>query len=177
MVLTASYCSGHCVSDGFLEEFCCGPKKLTSDSGAMDSDGHEDIPSLMETSPSQDAPHIQGYGERTERHVKPAYRTDAYSVFEDPGGGGHEESFSKSSLDMKKNKSNIISSSSSSSSSSQHHQHFHPAHYSHTSPSHSQHISGHFYPSEQLQLFGHGQVQLSDTDSVLEAAVNSILDC
>ncbi|XP_034165394.1 BRD4-interacting chromatin-remodeling complex-associated protein-like isoform X2 [Pangasianodon hypophthalmus] len=158
--------------DGFLEEFCCGPKKLTSDSGAMDSVGHEEIPTLMETSPSQDTPHIQGYRERTECHIKPAYRTEAYSAFEDPGGGGHEETFSKSSLDMKNKKSNIISSSSS----SQHHQHFHPAHYS-TSPSHSQHSSGHFYPSEQLPSFDHGHVQLSDTDSVLEAAVNSILDC
>ncbi|KAK3529603.1 hypothetical protein QTP70_032015 [Hemibagrus guttatus] len=156
--------------DGFLEEFCCGPKKLTSNSGAMDLDCHEEIPSFMETSPSQDTSHIQGYRERTECHIKPAYRTEAYSAFEDPGGGGHKETFSKSNLDMKKQKSNIISSS------SQHHQHFHPAHYS-TSPSHSQHSSGHFYPSEQLQSFEHGHVQLSDTDSVLEAAVNSILDC
>ncbi|MCJ8738627.1 hypothetical protein PDJAM_G00037920 [Pangasius djambal] len=158
--------------DGFLEEFCCGPKKLTSDSGAKDSVGHEEIPTLMETSPSKDTPHIQGYRESTECHIKPAYRTEAYSAFEDPGGGGHEETFSKSSLDMKNKKSNIISSSSS----SQHHQHFHPAHYS-TSPSHSHHSSGHFYPSEQLPSFDHGHVQLSDTDSVLEAAVNSILDC
>ncbi|KAF7705424.1 hypothetical protein HF521_020710 [Silurus meridionalis] len=155
--------------DGFLEEFCCGPKKLTSNSGAMDSVGHEEIPSLMETSPSQDTPHVQGYNERTECHIKPAYRTEAYSDFEDPGGGGHEETFTKSSVDMKKKKSNIISS-------SQHPQHFHPAQYS-TSPSHSQHSSGHFYPSEQLQSFEHGHVQISDTDSVLEAAVNSILDC
>lgn len=158
--------------DGFLEEFCCGPKKLVSNSGAMDSVGHEEIPSLMETSPSQDT--SEAYRERTECHIKPAYRTEAYSAFEDPGGGRHEETFSKGSLDMKKTKSNIISSSSSSS--SQHHQHFHPAHYS-TSPSHSQHSSGHFYPSEQLQSLDHGHVQLSDTDSVLEAAVNSILDC
>lgn len=169
-VMTASYCFVLCVADGFLEEFCCGPKKMTSISGGTDSIGHEEIPSLMETSPSQDTPHIQGYGERTQCHIKPTYRTEAYSAFEDPGGG---ETFSKSSLDMKKMKSNNISSSSSS---SQHHQHFHPAHYS-TSPSRSQHSSGHFYPSEQLQSFDHGHIQLSDTDSVLEAAVNSILDC
>ncbi|XP_053367052.1 BRD4-interacting chromatin-remodeling complex-associated protein-like isoform X1 [Clarias gariepinus] len=157
--------------DGFLEEFCCGPKKLASNLEAMDSPCNEEIPVLMETSPLPDTPHMQGYKERTECHIKPAYRTDAYSAFEDPGGGGgHEETFSKSSLDMKKKQSNIISSSS-----SQHH-HFHSAHYS-TSPSHSQHSSGHFYPSEQLQTFEHGHVQLSDTDSVLEAAVNSILDC
>ncbi|GAA6104668.1 BRD4-interacting chromatin-remodeling complex-associated protein-like [Tachysurus ichikawai] len=157
--------------DGFLEEFCCGPKNLTSNSEAMDSDGLEESTIFMETSPSQDTSHIQGYRERTECHIKPAYRTEAYSAFEDPGGGGHEETFSKNNLDMNKKKSNIISSSS-----SQHQQHFHPAHYS-TSPSHSQHSSGHFYPSEQLQSFEHGHVQLSDTDSVLEAAVNSILDC
>lgn len=169
-MLIVSYSSVLCVADGFLEEFCCGPKKLTSNSGDIDSVDQEEIPSLMETSPSQDTPHMQGYGERTERNIKPTYRTEAYSAFEDPGGGGHEETFSKSSLDMKRKISNNISSS------SQQHQHFHPAHYS-TSPSHSQHSSGHFYPSEQLQSFDHGHVQLSDTDSVLEAAVNSILDC
>lgn len=171
MVLIVSYCSVLCVADGFLEEFCCGSKKLTSNSGAIESVGHEEIPSLMETSPSPDTPHIQGYGERTEYYIKPTHRTDAYSAFEDPGGGEHDETLSKSSLDMKMKKSNNISSSS-----SQHHQHFHPAHYS-TSPSRSQHSSGHFYPTEQLQSFDHGHIQLSDTDSVLEAAVNSILDC
>lgn len=124
----------------------------------------------METSPSKDTPHIQGYRERTEYHIKPTYRTEAYSDFDDPGGGGHKETFSKSSPDMKKKKSSNISSS------SQHHQHFHPAHYS-LSPSRSQHSSGHFYPAEQLQSFDHGHIQLPDTDSVLEAAVNSILDC
>ncbi|KAF4084991.1 hypothetical protein AMELA_G00112420 [Ameiurus melas] len=77
--------------DGFLEEFCCGPKKLVSNSGAMDSVGHEEIPSLMETSPSQDTQ--QAYRERTECNIKPAYRTEAYSAFEDPGGGRHEETF------------------------------------------------------------------------------------
>lgn len=143
---------------------------MNSNSGAIDSVGHEEIPSLMETSPSQDTPHIQGYGERTECHIKPTYRTETYSAFEDPGGGGYEETPSKSRLDMNKKTSNNISSSS-----SQQHQHFHPAHYS-TSPSNSQHSSGHFYPAEQLQSFDHSHVQLSDTDSVLEAAVNSILD-
>lgn len=161
------YSSVLCVTDGFLEEFCCGPKKLNSNSGAIDSVGHEEIPSLMETSPSQDSPHIQGYRERTECHINPTYRTETYSAFEDPGGGGHEETLSKSRLDMRKKTSN--------NSSSHQHQHFHPAHYS-TSPSHSQHSSGNFYPSEQLQSFDHSHVQLSDPDSVLEAAVNSILD-
>ncbi|TSK14788.1 BRD4-interacting chromatin-remodeling complex-associated protein-like [Bagarius yarrelli] len=152
--------------DGFLEEFCCGPKKLAANSGAMDTDGHEDIPSFMDTSPSQDTPQIQGYRERTECDRKPNYRTEACSASEDPGGGAHADTFSKTDLDMKKKKSSIISSS------SQHHQNFHPAHYS-TSPSQSQHTSGHFYPSEQLQSFERGHVQQSDTDSVLEAAVNS----
>ncbi|XP_076855610.1 BRD4-interacting chromatin-remodeling complex-associated protein-like isoform X2 [Brachyhypopomus gauderio] len=161
--------------DGFLEDFCCGPKILTSSSGVMDTLGHEVIPSLMGTVPSQDMTHTGEGEEGRGGYIEPDYRTEPYSAFEDSGGGGqanHGETAIKITLNIKKKRSNNVISSSS----SQHHQCLHPAQYS-VSPSHSQHGSAQLYTPEQPLPLDHSHVSLSDTDSVLEAAVNSILEC
>ncbi|XP_072523880.1 BRD4-interacting chromatin-remodeling complex-associated protein-like isoform X2 [Salminus brasiliensis] len=162
--------------DGFLEDFCCGPKMKTSGSGATDSVQHEGFPSLMGTSPSQDmTANIESGGEGRNIYMEPAYRTESYPDFEDPGGGQqggrHGETAIKITIDLKKKRSsNIISSS------SEHHQRLHHTQYS-ACPSQSQHNSAQLYPPEQPLPLDHGHVSLADTDSVLEAAVNSILEC
>lgn len=100
-------------------------------------------------------------------HTEPAYRTES----QQQGMEEHRRSPIKCILDLKKKKSiNLISSN------SQH------THYP-TSPSQSQHSSAQGYPSslgrgheEQLPS-DHSHTSLADTDSVLEAAVNSILEC
>ncbi|KAK1794042.1 hypothetical protein P4O66_010946 [Electrophorus voltai] len=161
--------------DGFLEDFCCGPKILTSSSGAMDTIGREGIPSLMGTAPSQDTTYTGEGEEGRGGYIEPDYRTESYSAFEDSGGGDqgeHGETAIKITLNLKKKRSNNVISSSS----SHHHQCLHPAPYS-ASPSHSQHSSAQLCTPEQPLSLDHSQVSLSDTDSVLEAAVNSILEC
>uniref|UniRef100_A0A4W4EJW3 GLTSCR protein conserved domain-containing protein n=1 Tax=Electrophorus electricus TaxID=8005 RepID=A0A4W4EJW3_ELEEL len=108
-------------------------------------------------------------------YIEPDYRTESYSAFEDSGGGDqgeHGETAIKITLNLKKKRSNNVISSSS----SHHHQCLHPAPYS-ASPSHSQHSSAQLCTPEQPLSLDHSQVSLSDTDSVLEAAVNSILEC
>uniref|UniRef100_A0A3B4D9R8 GLTSCR protein conserved domain-containing protein n=1 Tax=Pygocentrus nattereri TaxID=42514 RepID=A0A3B4D9R8_PYGNA len=101
-------------------------------------------------------------------------KPESYPAFEESGGGKqgeYGETAIKITIDMKKKRSNNIISSS-----SQHHQRLHHARHS-TSPSHSQHSSAQPYPPEQALSLDHSQVSLADTDSVLEAAVNSILEC
>uniref|UniRef100_A0A8B9REG8 BRD4 interacting chromatin remodeling complex associated protein like n=1 Tax=Astyanax mexicanus TaxID=7994 RepID=A0A8B9REG8_ASTMX len=159
--------------DGFLEDFCCGPKKKTLSSGATDSLPNEDFPSLMGTSPCQDMTSNEDSDEEGRSiHMEPAYRTEPYSAFEDPGGGKqmeHGGTSIKITIDLKKKRSNNFLCSSSES-----HQHLHHAPYSTSpSPSHSDQL----YPPEQPMSSDHGHVSLADTDSVLEAAVNSILEC
>lgn len=159
--------------DGFLEDFCCGPKKKTLSSGAADSLLHAGFPRLMGTSPSQDT---ESSGESRSIHMEPAYRTEPYSAFEDPGGGqqveqGHGEPSIKITIDLKKKRSNNFICNS-----SEPHQHHNHAPYS-TSPRPAQHISDQLYPPEQPLSVDHGHGLLADTDSVLEAAVNSILEC
>ncbi|XP_066522208.1 BRD4-interacting chromatin-remodeling complex-associated protein-like isoform X2 [Hoplias malabaricus] len=159
--------------DGFLEEFCCGPKKMISNSGAMDSFDHDEFPSLMGTSPSQELKNIEGSEEGRDIYMEPAYRTESYSAFEDPGGGqlrDHGETAIKITIDMKKKKANNVFSSSS------HHHRLHDAQHS-TSPIQSQHNTAQLYLPEPSLSLDHGHVSLADTDSVLEAAVNSILEC
>uniref|UniRef100_A0A8B9KG66 BRD4 interacting chromatin remodeling complex associated protein like n=1 Tax=Astyanax mexicanus TaxID=7994 RepID=A0A8B9KG66_ASTMX len=161
------------VADGFLEDFCCGPKKKTLSSGATDSLPNEDFPSLMGTSPCQDMTSNEDSDEEGRSiHMEPAYRTEPYSAFEDPGGGKqmeHGGTSIKITIDLKKKRSNNFLCSSSES-----HQHLHHAPYSTSpSPSHSDQL----YPPEQPMSSDHGHVSLADTDSVLEAAVNSILEC
>ncbi|XP_017551594.1 BRD4-interacting chromatin-remodeling complex-associated protein-like isoform X1 [Pygocentrus nattereri] len=159
--------------DGFLEDFCCGPKKMTSRSESLDSVEYEGFPSLMGASPSQDTTNMEG-AQGTDICTEPAYRTESYPAFEESGGGKqgeYGETAIKITIDMKKKRSNNIISSS-----SQHHQRLHHARHS-TSPSHSQHSSAQPYPPEQALSLDHSQVSLADTDSVLEAAVNSILEC
>ncbi|KAI4873195.1 hypothetical protein NFI96_019320 [Prochilodus magdalenae] len=159
--------------DSFLEEFCCGPKKTTLSSGAMDSVEHEEFPSLMRTSPVQDMTNIEG-AQGKDIYMEPAYRTESYTAFEDPGGGqqgAHGETAIKITIDLKNKRSNNIISSS-----SQHHQRLHHPQHS-TSPSQSQPSSAQLYSPEQPLSVDHSHVSLADTDSVLEAAVNSILEC
>lgn len=156
--------------DGFLEDFCCGHKKKTSSSGATDSFLHEGFPSLMGTSPCQDMTSNEESDEEGRSiHMEPAYRTEPYSAFEDPGGGQQVErgeTSIKITIDLKKGKkrsNNFICSSSES------HQHHHAPYSKSPSPS--------LYTPEQPLSLDHGHVSLADTDSVLEAAVNSILEC
>ncbi|KAL2078283.1 hypothetical protein ACEWY4_025968 [Coilia grayii] len=131
------------------------------------------------------------------------YRTEYQPGFEDPGGGpkqqqqqqqqqGGGHTAAKSILEMKKNQrcsnNNVIISSG-----YHQHQHPHPLPHSHQQPhyqvSHSSSTSPGQHSSAQVQVSGqgrsHGQAPppehshqpLLETDSVLEAAVNSILEC
>lgn len=147
---------------------------MTSRSRATDSADNEEFPSLMGTSPSQDMSNTGGGGEDRSIYMEPAYRTESHPAFEDPGGGQHgehRETPIKITIDMKKKRANNVISSS-----SPHHQRLHHAQHS-TSPGQFQHSSGHLCPPEQPLSSDHGHVSLADTDSVLEAAVNSILEC
>uniref|UniRef100_A0A672M9P7 BICRA like chromatin remodeling complex associated protein n=1 Tax=Sinocyclocheilus grahami TaxID=75366 RepID=A0A672M9P7_SINGR len=141
------------LSDGFLEDFCCGTKLKIQSAEVLTPASHEGNPSVMETSPRHSISHTGRDGQGMNSHREPAYRTEP----QQQGMEEHRRTPIKCILDLKKKKSiNLISSN------SQH------AHYP-TSPSQSQHSSQH--------LSDHSHAPLADTDSVLEAAVNSILEC
>ncbi|XP_016122722.1 GLTSCR1-like protein [Sinocyclocheilus grahami] len=153
--------------DGFLEDFCCGTKLKIQSAEVLTPASHEGNPSVMETSPRHSISHTGRDGQGMNSHREPAYRTEP----QQQGMEEHRRTPIKCILDLKKKKSiNLISSN------SQH------AHYP-TSPSQSQHSSAQGYPSnlvqghEQQHLSDHSHAPLADTDSVLEAAVNSILEC
>uniref|UniRef100_A0A673KI27 GLTSCR1-like protein n=1 Tax=Sinocyclocheilus rhinocerous TaxID=307959 RepID=A0A673KI27_9TELE len=153
--------------DGFLEDFCCGTKLKIQSAEILTPAVHEGNPSVMETSPRHSISHTGRDGQGMNSHREPAYRTEP----QQQGMEEHRRTPIKCILDLKKKKSiNLISSN------SQH------AHYP-TSPSQSQHSSAQGYPSnlvqghEQQHLSDHSHAPLADTDSVLEAAVNSILEC
>ncbi|KAA0725000.1 BRD4-interacting chromatin-remodeling complex-associated protein-like [Triplophysa tibetana] len=148
--------------DGFFEDFCCGSKKRIPSPEVI----HEENPSGLEKSTRLPMSHTGRDGQRENSHREPAYRTDSQPEKETQE---HRRSPIKCILNIKKIKSNLISS-------SQH------AHYP-ASPSQSQHSPAQSNPSErgrsqEQQLSSdHSQTSLADTDSVLEAAVNSILEC
>ncbi|XP_016427670.1 GLTSCR1-like protein [Sinocyclocheilus rhinocerous] len=153
------------LSDGFLEDFCCGPKLKIRSTEVLTPATHEGNPSVMETSPRHSISHTGRDGQGMNSHTEPAYRTEP----QQQGMEEHRRTPIKCILDLKKKKfNNLISSN------SQH------AHYP-TSPSQSQHSSAQGYPSNLGQ--GHEHQLPSDhshtplADSVLEAAVNSILEC
>ncbi|XP_056626825.1 BRD4-interacting chromatin-remodeling complex-associated protein-like isoform X2 [Triplophysa dalaica] len=148
--------------DGFFEDFCCGSKKRIPSPEVS----HEENPSGMGTSTRLPMSHTGRDGQRENSHREPAYRTDSQPEKETQE---HRRSPIKCILNIKKIKSNLISS-------SQH------AHYP-ASPSQSQHSPAQSNPSgrgrsqEQQLSSDHSETLLADTDSVLEAAVNSILEC
>uniref|UniRef100_A0A671LIA7 GLTSCR1-like protein n=1 Tax=Sinocyclocheilus anshuiensis TaxID=1608454 RepID=A0A671LIA7_9TELE len=151
--------------DGFLEDFCCGPKLKIRSTEVLTPATHEGNPSVMETSPRHSVSHTGRDGQGMNSHTEPAYRTEP----QQQGMEEHRRTPIKCILNLKKTKfNNLISSN------SQH------AHYL-TSPSQSQHSSAQGYPSNLGQ--GHEHQLPSDhshtplADSVLEAAVNSILEC
>ncbi|XP_041829398.1 BRD4-interacting chromatin-remodeling complex-associated protein-like [Melanotaenia boesemani] len=153
--------------DNFLEDFCCGMKsKLFQDP----------VPTQPTTSCNWD--------QSEQDSMEPPYRTETQSGYGDPGGGGavgpgsagdphlpHLEN--KSMSDIKRSQQYFGSSSTGSSSS-----------YPQGKPSHFAAPSG----QTLFQVSHHHPVQPSyspqltspphpDTDSALEAAVNSILEC
>ncbi|KTG42684.1 hypothetical protein cypCar_00001676 [Cyprinus carpio] len=153
--------------DGFLEDFCCGPKLKIRSTEVLTPATHEGNPSVMETSPRHSISHTERDGQGVNSHTEPAYRTEPQQQRMEE----HRRTPIKCILDLKKNKfNNLISSNSQ------------PAHYP-ASPSQSQHSSTQGNPSnleqghEHQLPSDHSQAPLADTDSVLEAAVNSILEC
>ncbi|XP_065118962.2 BRD4-interacting chromatin-remodeling complex-associated protein-like isoform X1 [Paramisgurnus dabryanus] len=151
--------------DAFMEEFCCGPKRRCPSPEVMTPASHEEHPSGLGSSPQHSTIHKDGQGMNS--HTEPAYRTDSQP---DKEIEEHRRSPIKFILDMKKLKARTLISSS-------HHSHY-PA-----SPSQSQHSPPQGYHSDRVR--SHEQQPPSDqshsssadTDSVLEAAVNSILEC
>uniref|UniRef100_A0A8C7XAR3 BICRA like chromatin remodeling complex associated protein n=1 Tax=Oryzias sinensis TaxID=183150 RepID=A0A8C7XAR3_9TELE len=164
--------------DSFLEEFCCGTKsKLFKD-------------------PSPSTPATSCNWDQSERgSVEPAYRTDSQSGFGDPGGGGdggsgssqrlHSPSESRRMLDLKRSPQDVGSSGSASNcliTANSHH---------HGKVSHLTPAGGQTHYQLPQKLSPHPtQPQYSpplasplaspphpETDSALEAAVNSILEC
>ncbi|XP_023805214.1 BRD4-interacting chromatin-remodeling complex-associated protein-like isoform X2 [Oryzias latipes] len=170
--------------DSFLEEFCCGTKsKLFKD-------------------PSPSTPATSCNWDQSERgSVEPSYRTDSQSGFGDPGGGGdggsgssprlHSPSESRRMLDLKRSQQDVGSSGSASNclitANSHHHgkvSHLTPAggqtHYQlpqklsphPAQPQYSPPLASPPLASPPLASPPH-----PETDSALEAAVNSILEC
>lgn len=153
------------LSDSFLEEFCCGPKRKIPSPEVLTPASHEAKPSKMETSPSHSISHTGRDGQSMNSHTEATYRTESQQqAMEEP-----RRTPIKCILDLKKKTSNSIFGSK-----SQH------AHYP-TSPNQSQQSSAQGYPSnpghEQQLPSDPGHVSLANSDSVLEAAVNSILEC
>uniref|UniRef100_A0A8C1QPX1 GLTSCR protein conserved domain-containing protein n=1 Tax=Cyprinus carpio TaxID=7962 RepID=A0A8C1QPX1_CYPCA len=135
--------------------------------GFLTPAAHEGNPSVMKTSPMHSISHTGRDEQGMNSHTEPAYRTEP----QQQGMEEHRRTPIKCILDLKKKKCNNLISSN-----SQH------AHYP-TSPTQSQHSSAQGYPSnlvqghEQQHPSDHSHAPLADTDSVLEAAVNSILEC
>ncbi|RXN10142.1 GLTSCR1 isoform X1 [Labeo rohita] len=152
--------------DGFMEDFCCGPKRKNRTT-VLKPAIHEGNPSIMETSPRHSTSHTGRDEQDIKSHKEPAYRTEPQQQAMEE----HRRTPIKCILDLKKIKSNNLISSN-----SQH------SHYP-TSPSQSQHSSAQGYPSnlgpghEHQLPSDRSHASLADTDSVLEAAVNSILEC
>ncbi|KAG1955122.1 BRD4-interacting chromatin-remodeling complex-associated protein-like isoform X1 [Pimephales promelas] len=153
--------------DGFLEDFCCGRKLRIPSPEVLTPVTNEGNPSTMETSPRHSISLTVKDGQGMNSHTEPAYRTES----QQQGMEEHRRTPIKCILDLKKKTSSTVMSSN-----SQH------AHYP-TSPSQSKHSSAQGYPSslgrgheEQLPS-DQNHTSLADTDSVLEAAVNSILEC
>ncbi|XP_059388624.1 BRD4-interacting chromatin-remodeling complex-associated protein-like [Carassius carassius] len=149
--------------DGFMEDFCCGPKLKIQSTEMLTPATPEGNLSVMKTSTRHSISHTGRDGQGMDSHTEPAYRTELQQQKMEE----HRRPPIKCILDLKKKKfNNLISSN------SQH------AHYP-TSPSQSQ--QG--YPSnlgqghEHQLPSDHSHAPLADTDSVLEAAVNSILEC
>ncbi|RVE59825.1 hypothetical protein OJAV_G00192450 [Oryzias javanicus] len=157
--------------DSFLEEFCCGTKsKLFKD-------------------PSPSTPASSCNWDQSERgSVEPSYRTDAQSGFGDPGGGGdgapgstqrlHSPVESRRMSDPKRSQQDFGSASNRPITANSHH---------HGKVSHSTPAGGqtHYQLPQKLSPQP-AQLQYSpqpaspphpETDSALEAAVNSILEC
>lgn len=151
--------------DSFLEEFCCGPKRKIPSPEVLTPASHEDKPSKMETSPSHSISHTGRDGQSMNSHTETTYRTESQQQEMEE----HRRTPIKCILDLKKKTSNSVFGSK-----SQHAQY--P-----TSPNQSQQSSAQGYPSnpghEQKLSSDPGHVSLADSDSVLEAAVNSILEC
>ncbi|XP_051968514.1 BRD4-interacting chromatin-remodeling complex-associated protein-like isoform X1 [Xyrauchen texanus] len=152
--------------DGFMEEFCCGPKMTIPSPEVKAAASNEGNPSIMGTSPRHSMSNVVGDEQGMNSHTEPANRTDSHL---ESGIEEHRRTPIKCILDMKKMKCNNFISS------SQH------ANYP-TSPRQSQHSSAQGYPSslgqsQEQQLSDHSHASLADTDSVLEAAINSILEC
>ncbi|TRY94543.1 hypothetical protein DNTS_008444 [Danionella cerebrum] len=154
-------------SDGFLEEFCCGPKRRLQSSKVMSPTPLAVNQSIMETSPSNSISHTGRKQKGSNSHTETAHRTESQQQSMEE----HRRTPIKCILDLKKKTVNNITSSKS------------PHAPNNTSPSQSKRSSAQGYSSNQGQ--GHepqlsseyGHASLADTDSVLEAAVNSILEC
>uniref|UniRef100_A0A8C2C086 BRD4 interacting chromatin remodeling complex associated protein like n=1 Tax=Cyprinus carpio TaxID=7962 RepID=A0A8C2C086_CYPCA len=153
--------------DGFLEDFCCGTKLKIQSPEVLTPAAHEGKPSIMKTSPMHSISHTGRDEQGMNSHTEPAYRTEP----QQQGMEEHRRTPIKCILDLKKKKCNNLISSNS--------QHAHHP----TSPTQSQHSSAQGYPSnlvqghEQQHPSDHSHAPSADTDSVLEAAVNSILEC
>ncbi|XP_062331597.1 BRD4-interacting chromatin-remodeling complex-associated protein-like [Osmerus eperlanus] len=154
--------------DGFLEEFCCGVKP----SPAL-PDPYLPPPS---TSCRQTGTGPQGPG-----------RTDPQAGYGDPGGGGggkergglsqHIDTSAKSILDLKRTRQTYSSNNSLVAASNHQHASLSPPTALAAGPTHYQ-VSQLSSPSLQPHLPPElPSPPATDTDSVLEAAVNSILEC
>ncbi|XP_030630332.1 BRD4-interacting chromatin-remodeling complex-associated protein-like [Chanos chanos] len=164
--------------DGFLEDFCCAPKPMVPSPGAVDPSTQGSSLGGPASLPSYAGRHAERGVERRDGISEPAYRTETRPGCQDPGGGGGGQGVSlggyenvtvNSILDIKRNQRSNVSS----------HQHN-----LHAPAGQSQHSSSQPYLSQPLGRGleqplppEHGQTSLADTDSVLEAAVNSILEC
>ncbi|KAJ8248333.1 hypothetical protein GJAV_G00240890 [Gymnothorax javanicus] len=157
--------------DGFLEDFCCRPKPVDTVhpcgvQGGQDAPIH--TPHLP--SPCRRDPHTEGRGwEGRERGgADPSLRTELQPGAKDPGGeepevslNEHLETAIKSILQLKRTQGRPLNSN--------------PA----SKPALLPPVVGSAPRSPPAKPLppDYGQPQLADTDSVLEAAVNSILEC
>uniref|UniRef100_A0AAZ3NW69 GLTSCR protein conserved domain-containing protein n=1 Tax=Oncorhynchus tshawytscha TaxID=74940 RepID=A0AAZ3NW69_ONCTS len=154
--------------DGFLEDFCCGVKTSPLSLPCLPLDP-------LSTPSSSHGGRQTGRGVTTD----PPYRTDPQSGYGDPGGGGRGgiDSF-KSIMDLRRTQhSNYGNKAASSNHSNYHHGNVAATTTAamSTEPVQTQFLShlSSSHPQAPLPL----PPTLPDTDSVLEAAVNSILEC
>lgn len=154
-------------SDGFLEDFCCGTKSKL----------------FREPSPPPPPPRplsICGLSQSDWSSSEPPYRTDSQPSYGDPGGGGAAGTDATVRLHPLQTKSVLElkqpSSTSSTSSLLQGNRSpfSSPGPQTHYQVSHHHH---HHLTSQQPQYSPPSPPSQPDTDSALEAAVNSILEC
>lgn len=152
-------------SDGFLEDFCCGTKsKLFR------------VPSPPPPTPPRPSSNC-GLSQSDWSSSEPPYRTVSQPSYRDPGGGGAAGMDATVRLHPQQTKSVLELKQPSSTSSTSSLLQGNRSPFASTGPQTHYQVSHHHLTSQQPQYPPLSPPSHPDTDSALEAAVNSILEC